>query len=89
MNKYEILCYMITRMHIMPTGLEKGKTQEEIDLMALETMNEMFEIIDFDKANQATGKQAKRYLSGGWVMTTDRLHLMIWKWRTKNERKEM
>lgn len=52
MNKYEILCYMITRMHIMPTGLEKGKTQEEIDLMALETMNEMFEIIDLDKANQ-------------------------------------
>lgn len=52
MNKYEILCYMITRMHIMPTGLEKGKTQEEIDLMALETMNELFDIIDLDKANQ-------------------------------------
>ena len=51
-EKYELLLFMTVRMKVMVTGLELGKTETEINQMALETMKEMFEMANWSSVKE-------------------------------------
>lgn len=48
-EKLEIMLYMIVRMKVMAVGLEIGKSEDEINLMAYTSMKAMEELIDWEK----------------------------------------
>lgn len=52
-NKYKIALFMVIRnSKVMPKGLQLGKSEEEINKMAYQTMCEVLTMIDYDKARE-------------------------------------
>lgn len=52
-EKYKLALFMIIRnSKVLPKGLELGKSQKEINKMSYQTMQEVLDMIDFDKAQQ-------------------------------------
>lgn len=52
-EKYKLALFMIIRnSKVLPKGLELGKSQKEINKMSYQTMQEVLNMIDFDKAQQ-------------------------------------
>lgn len=57
------LFVVIRNSQIMPMGLKLGKSKEEINLMAYETMFEVCKMIDFDLAYKSYKAAEKEYLA--------------------------
>ena len=52
-ERYKLLLFMTVRNSaVLPTGIELGKTEEEISKMTIETMAEMETMIDFRRAKE-------------------------------------
>ena len=52
-TKYKLALFMTVRNNVvLPKGLELGKSEEEINKMAVETMQEVMKMIDFDIAEK-------------------------------------
>ena len=52
-EKYKLALFMIIRnSKVLPKGLELGKSQKEINKMSYQTIQELLNMIDFDKAQQ-------------------------------------
>ena len=50
LDKYKLALFGIIRnSKVMPTGLARGRTMEEINAMSLKTMEEVLKMCDFDK----------------------------------------
>ena len=48
-ERYKCALWLVSRNHILPTGLRKDKSIEEIDQMAWDTVGCLMEKIDWDK----------------------------------------
>ena len=52
-TKYKLALFMTIRNNVvLPKGFELGKTEKEINKMAVETMEEVMKMIDFDVAEK-------------------------------------
>lgn len=52
-EKYKIALFMVIRnSKVMPKGIELGKTEKEINKMSYQTMQEVFKMIDFERAEK-------------------------------------
>ena len=53
-SKEELALFMVIRnSKVLPKGLELGKTDKEINRMAYQTMQEVMEMIDYEKAKKS------------------------------------
>jgi hypothetical protein len=51
-HKYELALFVLIRNNIVYQGSQLGKTESEIDEMAIKTMVEMLSMIDYEKAEK-------------------------------------
>ena len=52
-NKYKLALFMVIRnFKIMPEGIKLGKTDKEINKMTYQTMQELMNMINYDKAEE-------------------------------------
>ena len=53
-SKEKLALFMVIRnSKVLPKGLELGKTDKEINRMAYQTMQEVMEMIDYEKAKKS------------------------------------
>ena len=52
-NRYKLALFMVIRnFKIMPEGIKLGKTDKEINEMTYQTMQEVMNMINYDKAEE-------------------------------------
>lgn len=65
-EKYKLTAFLVVRnAKVLPVGLAKGKSMQEINQMARDTLESIMNMIDFDVVKKhyegAEGEERKRY----------------------------
>lgn len=65
-EKYKLAAFLVVRnTKVLPVGLAKGKSMQEINQMARDTLESIMNMIDFDVVKkhyeEAEGEERKRY----------------------------